>query len=78
MTKQDKSWEKRLSGAADELAVDFVESLSYDRRRHKQFFFEMDAARIIDPHEWADKPDPLRWVTQEYTRAIEDWKRIEL
>jgi argininosuccinate lyase len=35
MTKQEKSWEKRLSGAADELAVDFVESLSYDKRLYK-------------------------------------------
>ncbi|MCE5186285.1 MAG: argininosuccinate lyase [Planctomycetaceae bacterium] len=35
MTKHEKSWEKRLSGAMDELAVDFVESLSYDRRLYK-------------------------------------------
>ncbi len=35
MTKQDKSWEKRLSGSVDELAVDFVESLSYDRRLYQ-------------------------------------------
>ncbi|RKY12306.1 MAG: argininosuccinate lyase [Planctomycetota bacterium] len=35
MSKQEKSWEKRLSGSADELAVDFVESLSYDQRLYK-------------------------------------------
>ena len=35
MSKQEKSWEKRLSGSVDELAVDFVESLSYDRRLYK-------------------------------------------
>ena len=35
MVKQDKSWEKRLSGSVDELAVDFVESLSYDQRLYK-------------------------------------------
>ena len=35
MTKQEKSWEKRLSGSVDELAVDFVESLSYDQRLYK-------------------------------------------
>ena len=35
MTNQEKSWEKRLSGSVDELAVDFVESLSYDRRLYK-------------------------------------------
>lgn len=42
------------------------------RQRYKQFFFEMEPTRIIYPHEWADKPDPLRWVTQEYTKGIED------
>ncbi|HPS56327.1 MAG TPA: argininosuccinate lyase [Sedimentisphaerales bacterium] len=35
MTKQEKSWEKRLKGKTDELAVDFVESLSYDVRLYK-------------------------------------------
>ncbi|MHC4374212.1 MAG: argininosuccinate lyase [Planctomycetota bacterium] len=35
MAKQEKSWEKRLSGSVDELAVDFVESLSYDQRLYK-------------------------------------------
>ena len=35
MSKQEKSWEKRLSGSVDELAVDFVESLSYDKRLYK-------------------------------------------
>ncbi len=35
MPQSEKSWEKRLSGRPDELAVDFVESLSYDRRLYK-------------------------------------------
>jgi len=35
MAKQEKSWEKRLKGKVDELAVDFVESLSYDIRLYK-------------------------------------------
>ncbi len=35
MGKSEKSWEKRLSGETDELAVDFVESLSYDKRLYK-------------------------------------------
>jgi argininosuccinate lyase len=35
MAESEKSWEKRLSGGPDELAVDFVESLSYDRRLYK-------------------------------------------
>jgi argininosuccinate lyase len=35
MTHGEKSWEKRLAGGTDDLAVDFVESLSYDRRLYK-------------------------------------------
>ncbi|MHC4743057.1 MAG: argininosuccinate lyase [Planctomycetota bacterium] len=35
MGKADKSWEKRLSGGPDELAIDFVESLSVDTRLYK-------------------------------------------
>lgn len=35
MAETQKSWEKRLSGGPDELTVDFVESLSVDRRLYK-------------------------------------------
>jgi argininosuccinate lyase len=35
MTKQEKSWQHRLDGSTDELAVDFVESLSYDWRLYQ-------------------------------------------
>ncbi len=35
MAQGEKSWEKRLAGGPDELAVDFVESLSFDRRLYK-------------------------------------------
>jgi argininosuccinate lyase len=35
MTKAEKSWEKRLAGEPDELTVDFVESLSIDKRLYK-------------------------------------------
>ncbi len=35
MSKSEKSWEKRLSGSIDELAMDFVESLSFDQRLYK-------------------------------------------
>ena len=35
MAKQKKSWEKRLAGQPDPLTVDFVESLSYDKRLYK-------------------------------------------
>ncbi|HUT29956.1 MAG TPA: argininosuccinate lyase [Sedimentisphaerales bacterium] len=35
MSKSDKSWEKRLAGQPDPMMIDFVESLSYDRRLYK-------------------------------------------
>jgi len=35
MAEVSKSWEKRLQGEPDEMAVEFVESLSYDRRLWK-------------------------------------------
>ena len=35
MAKTEKSWEKRLAGKPDELMVDFVESLSIDKRLYK-------------------------------------------
>jgi len=35
MAKVEKSWEKRLAGGPDKLTVDFVESLSIDKRLYK-------------------------------------------
>ncbi|MHC4412248.1 MAG: hypothetical protein ACYSW6_04625 [Planctomycetota bacterium] len=35
MSKSEKSWEKRLSGRPDKLTVNFVESLSVDKRLYK-------------------------------------------
>jgi argininosuccinate lyase len=35
MAKVEKSWEKRLAGEPDKLTVDFVESLSFDKRLYK-------------------------------------------
>jgi len=46
--------------------------VAYGRRMGEQFKFELGAERIIYPHEWADKDDPLRWITQEYTNALEN------
>ena len=45
------------------------------RRVGNHFFFEMCNTRTIFPHEWADKDDPLLWVSQEYTKAIETFVR---
>lgn len=49
--------------------------VGYSRRVGNRFFFEIGVNRIIFPHEWADKDDPLTWVTAEYTKAIEAFVR---
>jgi KDO2-lipid IV(A) lauroyltransferase len=43
----------------------------YCRRLGRRYAFEVGAERIIRPDEWRDRPDPLRWLTQEYTAALE-------
>ena len=45
------------------------------RRIGNQFKFHIKVNRIIMPHEWEDKDNPLEWVTAEYTKAIEDFIR---
>ena len=49
--------------------------VGYSRRIDNRFLFELGTTRIIFPHEWADKDDPLEWVTAEYTKAIETFIR---
>lgn len=41
------------------------------RRVGRDFKYEMHVNRVIQPEEWADQEDPLRWVTQAYTSALE-------
>ncbi|MHC4904358.1 MAG: lysophospholipid acyltransferase family protein [Planctomycetota bacterium] len=41
------------------------------RQKPGQFYFEVEVGRIIEPSEWADKDDPLKWVTQEYNTELE-------
>jgi KDO2-lipid IV(A) lauroyltransferase len=49
--------------------------VGYSRRIDSRFVFEMGIERIIFPQEWAEKDDPLTWVTAEYTRVIEQFVR---
>ena len=49
--------------------------VGYSRRVGNRFFFEIGVTRIIFPQEWTDKNDPLKWITAEYTRAIEAFVR---
>jgi KDO2-lipid IV(A) lauroyltransferase len=49
--------------------------VGYARRRGKRFEYEVGVNRVIEPAEWAGREDELYWITQEYTRAIEDFVR---
>lgn len=46
--------------------------IGVSRRVDNKFSFELEMQRIIFPDEWKDKPDQLQWITQEYTKALED------
>jgi len=47
----------------------------YARRLSDRFKFEVGAQDIIRPEEWKTQNDPLRYITQRYTKAIEDFVR---
>jgi KDO2-lipid IV(A) lauroyltransferase len=49
--------------------------VSYARRIDDQYRFHIGVQRIIQPHEWQNQPDPLYWITNEWTRAIEQFIR---
>lgn len=49
--------------------------VGYARRLSGRFEYEVGCNRIIEPHEWAGRPDELHWITQEYTSAIEAFVR---
>jgi KDO2-lipid IV(A) lauroyltransferase len=44
----------------------------YARRVSKKFMYELGVNRVIRPEEWQGRDDELMWITQEYTRAIEE------
>ena len=46
--------------------------VGYGRRLDEEYHFEIGIQRIIYPHEWVDKGDPMLWITQEYSKALED------
>lgn len=46
------------------------------RRIAEGFRYEICVDRIIRPEEWREKEDPLRWITQEYSKAMEDAIRV--
>ena len=46
--------------------------VGYGKRLNDRFEFEIGIARVIYPHEWAGRDDEPTWITQEFTRALED------
>lgn len=46
--------------------------IGYARRLNDRFRFLIGAQDIIRPEDWKDQDDPLRYITQRYTKAIED------
>jgi len=51
--------------------------VGYARRTGERFQYEVGCNRVIRPDDWAGREDPLLWITQEYTRAIEEFVRQE-
>ena len=45
--------------------------VGFGRRLGLDCRFEIAVESIIRPADWADKSDPMLWITQEYTRNIE-------
>jgi len=45
------------------------------RRTSKRFRYEIECNRVIRPEDWRGREDPLTWITQAYTRAIEELVR---
>jgi KDO2-lipid IV(A) lauroyltransferase len=43
------------------------------RRKNDRFQFVLEMQDIIYPEDWANEPDPLRYITQRYTKGIEDF-----
>ena len=50
--------------------------IGYGKRLDEDYHFEIGIQRIIYPHEWAGKDDPVLWITQEYTSALEQIVRL--
>ncbi len=52
-------------------------AVGYGRRLGNHAKYEVGIARIILPEQWRDKEDPMRWITQAYTSALEEVIREE-
>lgn len=51
--------------------------VGYSRRLGDRFRYEVGVQRIIHPREWESAENPLRFITEAYTAAIEATARVE-
>jgi len=49
--------------------------VGYCRRLNRRARYEIGVERVIHPREWEPQADPLTWITQQYTSAIESFAR---
>jgi KDO2-lipid IV(A) lauroyltransferase len=59
------------------LRYDVPVIIGFGRRLGYDFRFQIDCQDVIYPSEWKSQDDPLRYITQRYTKAIEDVVRGE-
>jgi KDO2-lipid IV(A) lauroyltransferase len=51
--------------------------IGYARRQEGKFKFALGVQDVIYPSQWQQEEDPLRYITQRYTRGIEDVVRAD-
>ena len=51
--------------------------IGYARRINDRFHFQIGVQDVIYPEDWKAQDDPLRYITQRYTKGIEDFVREE-
>jgi KDO2-lipid IV(A) lauroyltransferase len=51
--------------------------IGYARRLNDRFHFRVGVQDVIYPADWKSQDDPLRYITQRYTKGIEDFVRAD-
>lgn len=51
--------------------------IGYARRAQEKFLFDVGVQDIIWPADWKAQDDPLRYITQRYTKGVEDFVRAD-
>jgi KDO2-lipid IV(A) lauroyltransferase len=63
------SWYKSIGLLAMRHRVPLV--VGHAVREGRGFHYRIEVERIIQPEEWDDQQDPLRWITQTFAHALE-------